>query len=43
MIGLGYQLVTLGNDNSLMQSAARNAIAATREGAPKADKPAGLY
>jgi 4-hydroxy-2-oxoheptanedioate aldolase len=44
MIGLGYQLVTLGNDNSLMQAAARNAIAATREGASKqAEKPAGLY
>jgi 4-hydroxy-2-oxoheptanedioate aldolase len=43
MIGLGYQLVTLGNDNSLMQSAARNAIAATREGAPKPAEKAGLY
>jgi hypothetical protein len=43
MIGLGYQLVTLGNDNSLMQSAARNAIAATREGAPKPAERASLY
>jgi 4-hydroxy-2-oxoheptanedioate aldolase len=33
MIGLGYQLVTLGNDNSLMMNAARAAITATREGA----------
>jgi 4-hydroxy-2-oxoheptanedioate aldolase len=44
MISLGYQLVTLANDNTLMQSAARSAIAATREGAAKpAEKPAGLY
>ena len=44
MIGLGYQLVTLQNDNTLLQAAARAAIAATRDGAPKtAEKPAGLY
>jgi 4-hydroxy-2-oxoheptanedioate aldolase len=43
MIGLGYQLVTLGNDNSLMQAAARNAIAATREGVAKPAEKAGLY
>jgi 4-hydroxy-2-oxoheptanedioate aldolase len=43
MISLGYQLVTLGNDNTLMQSAARSAIAATREGAPKPAEKAGLY
>src|SRR5437763_1685310 len=35
MIALGYQLVTLGNDNSLMMGAARAAIAATREGVTK--------
>src|ERR1041384_7273955 len=35
MIALGYQLVTLGNDNSLMMGAARAAIAATREGVAK--------
>jgi 4-hydroxy-2-oxoheptanedioate aldolase len=35
MIKLGYQLVTLGNDNSLMMGAARAAIAATREGVAK--------
>ena len=44
MISLGYQLVTLANDNTLMQSAARAAIGATREGFAKpAEKPAGLY
>lgn len=44
MIGLGYQLVTLGNDNSLMMGAARAAIAATREGAAApAQKPGSLY
>jgi 4-hydroxy-2-oxoheptanedioate aldolase len=43
MIALGYQLVTLGNDNSLMMSAARAAIAATREGAPKPEKSGSLY
>jgi 4-hydroxy-2-oxoheptanedioate aldolase len=43
MIGLGYQLVTLGNDNSLLQAAARNAIASTREGVPKPAEKAGLY
>jgi 4-hydroxy-2-oxoheptanedioate aldolase len=43
MIGLGYQLVTLGNDNTLLQAAARNAIAATREGVPKPAEKAGLY
>ena len=44
MIGIGYQLVTLANDNTLMQSAARAAIGATREGSAKpAEKPAGLY
>ncbi len=43
MIGLGYQLVTLANDNTLMQAAARNAIAATREGVPKPAEKAGLY
>jgi 4-hydroxy-2-oxoheptanedioate aldolase len=43
MIGLGYQLVTLGNDNSLMTGAARSAIAATREGAPKPAERASLY
>jgi hypothetical protein len=44
MISLGYQLVTLANDNTLMQSAARAAIGATREGSAKpAEKPAGLY
>jgi 4-hydroxy-2-oxoheptanedioate aldolase len=43
MIGLGYQLVTLGNDNSLMTGAARTAIAATREGAPKPAERASLY
>ena len=43
MIGIGYQLVTLGNDNSLMMGAAR-AIAATREGAAApAQKPGSLY
>jgi len=42
MIGLGYQLVTLGSDNSLMQVAARAAVAATREGAPKPGEKA-LY
>ena len=44
MIGLGYQLVTIGNDNSLMMGAARAAIAATREGAAApAQKPGSLY
>jgi len=44
MISRGYQLVTLANDNTLMQSAARAAIGATREGSAKtAEKPAGLY
>jgi 4-hydroxy-2-oxoheptanedioate aldolase len=43
MIGLGYQLVTLGNDNSLLQGAARAAIGATREGVPKPAEKAGLY
>jgi 4-hydroxy-2-oxoheptanedioate aldolase len=44
MIALGYQLVTLGNDNSLMMGAARAAIAATREGATApAQKPGSLY
>jgi len=43
MIGLGYQLVTLGNDNSLLQGAARAAVAATREGVPKPAEKAGLY
>jgi 4-hydroxy-2-oxoheptanedioate aldolase len=44
MIALGYQLVTLQNDNTLLQTAARNAIAATREGAAApAQKPGGLY
>src|SRR3954463_9076622 len=43
MIGLGYQMVTLGNDNTLLQGAARAAIAATREGVPKAAEKAGLY
>ena len=44
MIGIGYQLVTLGNDNSLMMGAARAAIAATREGAAApAQKPGSLY
>jgi hypothetical protein len=43
MIGLGYQLVTLGNDNTLMQSAARAAIGATREATPKPAEKAGLY
>jgi len=43
MIGLGYQLVTLGNDNTLLQAAARNAIAATREGVPKPAEKPGLY
>jgi 4-hydroxy-2-oxoheptanedioate aldolase len=44
MIALGYQLVTLGNDNSLMMGAARAAIAATREGAAApAQKPGSLY
>jgi 4-hydroxy-2-oxoheptanedioate aldolase len=43
MIGLGYQLVTLGNDNTLLQGAARAAIAATREGAPKPAEKASIY
>jgi len=44
MIGIGYQLVTLGNDNSLMMGAARAAIAATREGAKApVQKPGSLY
>ena len=43
MIGLGYQLVTLGNDNTLLQAAARAAIGATREGVPKPAEKAGLY
>jgi len=44
MIALGYQLVTLQNDNTLLQTAARNAIAATKEGASAATaKPGGLY
>lgn len=43
MIGLGYQLVTLGNDNTLLQAAARAAIGATREGVPKSTEKAGLY
>jgi len=43
MIGLGYQLVTLANDNTLLQAAARNAIAATREGVPKPAEKPGLY
>jgi 4-hydroxy-2-oxoheptanedioate aldolase len=44
MIALGYQLVTLQNDNTLLQTAARNAIAATKEGASApAAKPGGLY
>jgi 4-hydroxy-2-oxoheptanedioate aldolase len=44
MIALGYQLVTLQNDNTLLMGAARAAIAATREGAAApAQKPGGLY
>jgi 4-hydroxy-2-oxoheptanedioate aldolase len=32
MIGLGYRLVTIGNDNTLLNAMARSTIAAVREG-----------